>query len=50
VTRLIGLDRAKAVVRKRKGKEVSSSQSEFSSLLCGMMSTLKRLSTSFAKA
>jgi hypothetical protein len=50
VTHPIGRDRANAVVRKGKGKEGSSSQSEFSSVVGGIMSTLKKLSTSFAKA
>jgi hypothetical protein len=48
----MGRDRAKAAMQKgkRKGKDGSSSQSESSSILGGMMSTLKRLNTSFAKA
>jgi hypothetical protein len=52
VTHPIGQDRAKAVARKGKGKrkEGSSSQSESSSALGGIMSTVKKLSTSFVKA
>jgi hypothetical protein len=50
VTRPIGHDRAKAAVRKGKVKEGSSSQSESSIVMGGMMSILKRLDTSFAKA
>jgi hypothetical protein len=46
----MGWDRAKAAVRKGEGKEDSSNQSESSSAVSGMMSTLKKLSTSFAKA
>jgi hypothetical protein len=49
VTRPIGQDRAKVAVRKEKGKEGSSSQSESSSTMGDMMSTLKKLSTSFTK-
>jgi hypothetical protein len=47
----MGLDRAKAVVRKGKGKgkEGSSSQSESFPVVGGTMSNLKRLSISFAK-
>jgi hypothetical protein len=46
----IGHDRAKATVWKGKANEGSSSQSESSTVVGDMMSTLKRLSTSFAKA
>jgi hypothetical protein len=49
VTRLIDRDRAKAAARKEKGKEDSSSQSEYSSVMDGIMLTLKKLSTSFTK-
>jgi hypothetical protein len=42
-------DRAKAATRKGKGKEGSSSQSEFSSIIDDIMSTLKKLSTLFTK-
>jgi hypothetical protein len=54
VTHPISRDRAKAVIRKGKGKgkgkEGSSSQSDHSFVVSGMISTLKKLSTSFAKA
>jgi hypothetical protein len=50
VTRPIGRDRAKATAQKGKEKEGSSSQSESSSVVGGIMSTLKKLSTSFTKA
>jgi hypothetical protein len=50
VTHRIGQDRAKAAMQNGKAKEGSSSQSESSSTVSGMMSTLKRLSTSCAKA
>jgi hypothetical protein len=50
VTHLIGRDRAKAVTWKGKGKEGSSSQSESSSIMGDIMSTLKKLNTSFTKA
>jgi hypothetical protein len=50
VTRPIGRDRAKTVARKGKGKEDSSSQSGSSSAMGGIMSTLKKLSTSFTRA
>jgi hypothetical protein len=50
VTHPIGQDRAKATAWKEKGKEDSSSQSESSSTVGGIMSALKKLSTSFAKA
>jgi hypothetical protein len=46
----MGRDRAKAVVQKGEGKEDSSNQSESSSAVSDMMSTLKKLSTLFAKA
>jgi hypothetical protein len=49
VTHPIGRDRAKVVAREGKEKEVSSSQSESSSAIGDMMSTLKKLSTSFTK-
>jgi hypothetical protein len=49
VTRPFGRDRAKAATRKGKEKKGSSSQSESSSTIGGIMSTLKKLSTSFAK-
>jgi hypothetical protein len=42
--------RAKAAARKAKAKEGSSSQSESSTVVGDMMSTLKRLSISFNKA
>jgi hypothetical protein len=52
VTRPMGWDRAKMTAQKGKGneKKCSSSQSEYSSVVDGIMSTLKKLSTSFAKA
>jgi hypothetical protein len=50
VTHPIGQDRTKAVTRKGKGKECLSSQSESSSAVGGIMSTLKKLNTSFIKA
>jgi hypothetical protein len=50
MTRLIDQDRVKVAVRKGKGKEGSSSQREFSSVIGGIMSTLKKLITSFTKA
>jgi hypothetical protein len=50
VTCLIGRDRAKAAVQKGKGKEGSSSQNKFSFVVGGIMSTLKKLRTSFGKA
>jgi hypothetical protein len=49
VTRPMCRDRAKAATRKGKGMEGSCSQSEFFSAVGGMMSTLKKLITSFAK-
>jgi hypothetical protein len=50
VTRPIGWDRAKVVAWKGKGKEGSSSQSESSSAMGGIISTLKKLNTSFTNA
>jgi hypothetical protein len=50
VTHSIGRNRAKAGAWKRKGKEGSSNQSGSSSTMGGIMSTLKKLSTSFTKA
>jgi hypothetical protein len=50
VTRPISRDRAKTVAQKGKGKEDSSSQNESSSTLGGIMSTLKKLDTSFTRA
>jgi hypothetical protein len=49
VTYPIGQNRAKPAAWKGKGKEGSSSQSESSSAVGGIMSTFKKLSTSFAK-
>jgi hypothetical protein len=49
VTRPIDRDRAKTTMRKEKGKEDLSSQSG-SSLICGIMSTLNKLDTSFTMA
>jgi hypothetical protein len=49
VTRPIGWDRVKAVARKGKRKKGSNSQSESSAAVGSMMSTLNKLSTSFAK-
>jgi hypothetical protein len=43
----IGQDRAKKAVRKRKGKEDSTSQSRSSFSMGDIMSTLKKLVTSF---
>jgi hypothetical protein len=48
VTHPIGQDRTKSVAQK--GKEGSSSQSESSSAMGGIISSLKKLSASFAKA
>jgi hypothetical protein len=42
--------RVKTAARKRKGKEDSSSQSGYSSVMGGIMSTLKKLDTSFTRA
>jgi hypothetical protein len=50
VTHPISWDRAKAAARKGKGKECLNSQSESSSIIDGIMSTLKKLITSFTKA
>jgi hypothetical protein len=50
VTRPIGRDRAKTATRKGKGKEDSSSQSRSNSAMGGIMSTLKKLDTSFIRA
>jgi hypothetical protein len=50
VTHPIGQDRAKAATQKGKVKEGLNSQSESSSAVGGIMSTLKKLNTSFAKA
>jgi hypothetical protein len=50
MTRPIGRDRTKVTARKGKVKECSSSQSESSSTMGDIMSTLKKLSTSFTKA
>jgi hypothetical protein len=50
VTHPIDRDRAKAIARKGKGKKGSISQSESSSTVSGIISTLKKLSISFAKA
>jgi hypothetical protein len=50
VTRLIGRDRVKMAARKGKGKEDSSSQSGSSSVIGSIMSTLKKLDTSFNRA
>jgi hypothetical protein len=50
VTRPIGLDRTKTTVRKGKGKEDSSSQSESYFAMADIMSTLKKLDTSFTRA
>jgi hypothetical protein len=50
VTHPIGQDRAKTSARKGKEKEDSSSQSGSSSAVGGIMSTLKKLDTSFTRA
>jgi hypothetical protein len=50
VTHPIGRDRAKTVARKGKGKEDLSSQNESSSAMGGIISTLKKLDTSFTRA
>jgi hypothetical protein len=50
VTRPIDRDRARTTAWKGKGKEDSSSQSQFSSVVSAIISTLKKLRTSFAKA
>jgi hypothetical protein len=49
VTRHIGRDRVKTAVQKGKEKEDSSSQSESSFTVGGIMFTLNKLSTSFSK-
>jgi hypothetical protein len=50
VTHPIGRDRAKTVARKGRVKEDSSSPSGSSSVMGGIMSTLKKLNTSFTRA
>jgi hypothetical protein len=50
VTRPISRDRAKAAKRKEKGKEDSSSQNGHFSIMGGIISTLKKLCTSFTRA
>jgi hypothetical protein len=50
VTRPIGRDRAKTVARKGKGKKDSISQSGSSSVMAGIMSTLKKSDNSFTRA
>jgi hypothetical protein len=50
VTRPIDRNRAKTAARKGKRKEDSSSQSGSSSTIGGIMSTLKKLGTSFTRA
>jgi hypothetical protein len=50
VTHPIGRDRAKVAAQKGKGNEGSNSQSESFFIVGDIMSTLKRLSTSFANA
>jgi hypothetical protein len=49
VTRLISYDRAKVAARKGKGKECLNSQSESFSVIGDIISTLKKLSSSFTK-
>jgi hypothetical protein len=49
VTRLIDQDRAKSAAREGKWKECSSSQSNSSSVMGDIKSTLKKLSTTFTK-
>jgi hypothetical protein len=49
VTHPIGRDRAKMAMWKGKGKEDSSSQSGSSFAMAGIMSTLKKLGTSFSR-
>jgi hypothetical protein len=49
VTHSIGLDRVKMVAWKRKGKKDSSSKNGSSSLMGGIMSTLRKVDTSFTK-
>jgi hypothetical protein len=50
VTHHIGRDRAKTVAQTRKGEEDSSSQSGSSSAMGDIISTLKKLDTSFTRA
>ena len=50
MTRPIGRNRDNTVARKGKGKEDSSNQSGYSSAISGIMSTLKKLGTSFTRA
>jgi hypothetical protein len=50
VTRPISQDRAKMAARKGKGKIDSSSQSGYFSTMGDIMSTLKKLDTSFTMA
>jgi hypothetical protein len=50
VTHPFGRDRAKVATRKGKEKEDSSSQNLSSSVMNDIMSTLKKLNISFAKA
>jgi hypothetical protein len=50
VTRPFDWDRAKSAARKEKGKEDSSSQSEYSSVMGVIMSNLKKLSITCTKA
>jgi hypothetical protein len=50
VTHPTGQDKDKTVMWRGKGKEDSSSQIESSSVMCDIMSTLKKLSNSLAKA
>jgi hypothetical protein len=49
VTRPIGWDRVKTAARKEKEKEDSSSQSGSSSVVGGIISTLKKLGTPFTR-
>jgi hypothetical protein len=50
VTHPIGRDRARRPHGRKKGKEDSSSQNGSSSAMAGIMSTLKKLDTSFTRA
>jgi hypothetical protein len=50
MTHLIDRDRAKTATRKGKGKEDSSSQSGSSFVMGSIISTLKKLGTSFTRA
>jgi hypothetical protein len=50
VTHPIGRDRAKMAAQKGKGKEDSSCQSGSSSVMASIMSSLKKLGTSFTRA